>query len=263
MSTDPAVAASVATARPCSISPLSSRISTRPLHERLGERLLRGALSLMGLEFRIVRTEPERSQARALRARIFASAGYSADLSEVARRYDDHATMVVGSYRGQLVGTLTLVDAAVSCRVLELWNLRLPTSLELPRTQEISALAVDPAHRGRGRAVVIGMLDVAFQEARRRGVDWWLASSSEANYRAFRSINPHCQLLEELPPTALHLAHRERYRSYFADRGQRAQLFAFELGQVSYTANLGRMLAGRARRLIRGRRRRLGTAPRG
>lgn len=213
---------------------------------RIMSLALRLSVWLAGYRVRCARPEEVAAACR-LRQRA-----YTADLarggeaaSEPLDRYDAYAHHIIALHRGRLVGTARLLDRAYASVVADAAEVELPPSVEPSHIFELSGLAIDPAHRGKGRVAFVGLLDLAFRASVRDGRRWWLCMFHRKQLAGFSAFNERrielvARLRAEtrLPDT---LAQRivPRWSAYAC--------VLFDLGAVSYARSLIPMVRGRWR----------------
>ncbi|MEZ4454384.1 MAG: hypothetical protein R3B09_33340 [Nannocystaceae bacterium] len=215
--------------------------------EPLLRAVLRGYVRASGVRCRVVNSAEEQARVNAFRRRVFAGAGYPEGLAARTERYDPHSIGVAAYAGDALVGALRLIHAGRSCRVLDLWNVALPPEVRPAQIHELSGLAIDGSRRGRGRAALLGLLDVALEVARAQDVRWWIVSAQPRTFRSFLRINERCTILTPEPPTERHLAHRRDFDEYLRSHGATITIGLFDLSAVSYVQNLTGSLRGRLR----------------
>jgi len=214
---------------------------SRPLANRVGYHVIKRLWAHNGYEFRIARTEQEIAAANKLRESIYSSVGYSSDSSDLHDKYDSHSVIFVCYYRNQMVGTLRLVDGS-NCPTFALFNVNLPENVQIQETLELGGLAVERSHRGKGSAILIGLLNAAYRYSRANDVASWLVFSCKRQYRLFKGINEGCEILEQHPTEPFHLKNREVIGSYFEKQGGNLQVYVFDLTKVSYYQNIKRVV---------------------
>lgn len=128
--------------------------------------------------------------------------------------------------------------------MLDLWNVALPPGVRAAEIHELSGLAIDRSQRGRGRAALLGLLDMALETARDHDVRWWIISAQPRSFRSFLAVNERCALLTPRPPTPWHLERRRGYEDYLRVHGPTITIGLFDLSAVSYLQNLRRSVAG-------------------
>ncbi len=214
---------------------------SRSLANRIGYHIIKRFWALQGYEFRIARTEEEIAAANELRESIFSSVGYSTDLSHHHDELDSHSVIFICYYRNKMVGTLRLIDAS-DCQVFAWFNVNLPGNVQIQETVELGGLAIERRHRGKGSAILIGLLNMAYNYSFTNDLAWWLCGSNERQYKLFKEINESCEILEQHPPDPLHLKNREVLKSYFEKYAGNTKIYVFDLTKVSYYQNIKRVV---------------------
>ena len=212
----------------------------RSLANRIGYHVIKRFWALKGYEFRIARTEQEIAGANKLRESIYSCAGYSSDLSDYHDKYDSHSVIFVCYYRNEMVGTLRLIDAS-SCPTFAQFNVNLPEHVHIQETLELGGLAIERSHRGKGNAILIGMLNIAYSYSRANNVVWLLCLSGKRQYRLFKKISESCEILEQHPPDPCHLKNHELFKSCSEEQRGNSQAYVFDLTKVSYYQNIKRV----------------------
>jgi len=161
----------------------------RPLANRIGYHVIKRFWAVRGYEFRVARTEQEIAAANRLRESICSSVGYPSDLSEFHDTYDSHSVIFVCYYKDKMAGTLRLIDAS-NCPAFAHFNVNLPENVQIQETRELGGLAVERSHRGKGRAILIGLLNMADNYSFANNVVSWLYPLS---------ILQHIMLLQNWP----------------------------------------------------------------
>lgn len=158
-------------------------------------------------------------------------------------RYDRNALQVVARHRGEIVGTLRLVDSTVDSPVLDVAQVEFPAGVTPNRRTELSGLSVSPAHRGRGRLVFLGMLDLAVRHAAAWNRPYLVCLFHRKQLAPFLGICPEMRHLEAAlrPDCRLPDYMRERIVSRWDDY----RLVVFDLRDVSWSRNIKRMVVGR------------------
>ncbi len=214
---------------------------SRSLANRVGYHVIKRLWAHKGYEFRIARTEEEIAAANKLRESICSTVGYPSDLSDFHDKYDNHSVIFVCYYRDKMAGTLRLVDGS-NCPTFALINVNLPENVPIQETVELGGLAVERSHRGKGSAILIGLLNAAYSYSRANDVASWLVFSCMRQYRLFKGINESCETLKQHTPEPFHLKNREVIGSYFEKQGANLQVYVFDLTKVSYYQNIKRVI---------------------
>ncbi len=214
---------------------------SRSLANRIGYHIIKRFWALKGYEFRIARTEEEIAAANKLRESICSSVGYPSDLSDLHDKYDSHSVIFVCYYRNTMAGTLRLIDAS-NCPTFAHFNVNLPENVQIQETLELGGLAIERSHRGKGSAILIGLLNMAYDYCFANDVVRWLCWSGKRQYRLFKGINESCEILEQHPPEPFHLKNREYFASYFEKHRGDSQAYVFDLTKVSYFQNIKRVV---------------------
>ncbi len=214
---------------------------SRPLTNRMGYHIINRLWAHNGYEFRIARTEQEIAAANRLRESICSSVGYPSDLSGLHDKYDSHSVIFICYYRNKMVGTLRLIDAS-NCPTFALFNVNLPENVQIQETLELGGLAIERSHRGKGSAILIGLLNIAYDYSFANNVVSWLCSSGKRQYKLFKGINESCETLEQHPADPFHLQNREGLESWFEKDGGNIQVYVFDLTKVSYFQNIKRVV---------------------
>lgn len=218
---------------------------SKSLANRIGYHIIKLLWAQKGYEFRIARTEEEIAAANKLRESIYSSyssVGYPSDLSDIHDKYDSHSVIFICNYRNKMVGTLRLIDAS-NCPTFALFNVNLPENVQIQETLELAGLAIERSHRGKGSAILIGLLNMAYDYCFANDVVSWLCFSCRRQYRLFKGINESCEILEQHPTEPFHLKNREVIASYFEKQGGNGQVvYVFDLTKVSYFQNIKRVV---------------------
>jgi len=218
---------------------------SRSLTNRIGYHIIKWFWAQKGYEFRIARTEEEIAAANKLRESIISSScssvDYPSDLSDFHDKYDSHSVIFVCYYRNKMVGTLRLIDAS-NCPTFAFLNVNLPENVQIQETLELAGLVIERSHRGKGSAILIGLLNIAYDYSFANDVVWWLCYSGERQYKLFKGINESCEILEQHPTESFHLKNREMYKSYFEKYGRHIHAYVFDLTKVSYFQNIKRVV---------------------
>ncbi len=214
---------------------------SRSLANRIGYHIIKRLWAIKGYEFRIARTEEEIAAANKLRESICSSVGYPSDLSGLHDKYDSQSVIFVCYYRNKMAGTLRLIDAS-NCPTFAWYNVNLPENVQIQETLELGGLAIERSHRGKGSAILIGLLNVAYDYSFANDVVSWLCWSGKRQYRLFKGINESCEILEQHPTEPFHLKNREGLTSYFEKHRGSILVYVFDLTKVSYFQNIKRVV---------------------
>jgi len=214
---------------------------SRSLANRIGYHIIKRFWAHNGYEFRIARTEEEIAAANKLRESICSSVGYPSDLSDFHDKFDSHSVIFVCYYRNEMAGTLRLIDAS-NCPTFAWHNVNLPENAQIQETLELGGLAIERRHRGKGSAIMIGLLNIAYDYSFVNDVAWWLCSSGKREYKLFKGINESCEILEQHPTDPFHLKNREVLDTWFEKHGESIQVYVFDLTKVSYYQNIKKVV---------------------
>ncbi|MGL1886667.1 MAG: hypothetical protein OCD76_09145 [Reichenbachiella sp.] len=155
-------------------------------------------------------------------------------LADHSTDYDKDSIIVVCYHKGSPIGTIRLIDYK-NCSLLDLYNISLPSNVDEASIFELSGLAVKFSHLGKGRIVMLGLIDKAFSVTNKSKRKWLICVASKNNSKLFKSINNDCSELQQLDPDAKHLENRQnKFEQWFKRFGCSSRILLFGLDRVSY-----------------------------
>ncbi len=195
--------------------------------------LLKKYIKACGITVTIATTEADRNDAFGLRKNVYESANYSSQLN-YPDEYDAHS-IIINAYKDQhIVGSMRLSSINKGAFCFDLCNPNIPEDIPLSEIIEYGTLVVDKAFRKSNSLIFIALTEAAFQYSISNHFKYWYGFSIPQQIEHFKKINPHCTILETLPPTPKSLEKQQRFRDYFEQYGVVSKPFLFELDKVNY-----------------------------
>ena len=121
---------------------------------------------------------------------------------------------------GSVVGSTRLVPpSSMGFPVERLFRFELDNSVDPWGVAAVGRLAVSPSHRGKSRAVCVGLITMVIHHLHALGVNHWMAFMHPVLWRTLTRMGIPVERLPELAPGFNELLNRNKLPGYFAREG--------------------------------------------